>query len=103
HGLVPVVVHVLVVPGRDRGGDHERGRDVDHEFRQDGVGYGHGRSSRQAGSVRSPSIFTNSARTGMPTRTWPVSTPSSSPTMRTPSVSWTSATTNGAWRPGTGG
>src|SRR5690349_18678574 len=103
-GLVPVVVHVLEVPGRDRRGDHERGRDVDHEFRQNGAGgHGHGRSSRQAGSVRSLSIFTNSARTGMPTRTWSGSTPSSSPTIRTPSVSWTSATTNGAWWPGTGG
>ena len=60
-------------------------------------------SGRQAGSVRSSSILTNSARTGRPIRTWPGAAPSSSPVIRTPSGSWTSATTMGSFLPGTGG
>ena len=59
--------------------------------------------ARQAGSVRSSSILTNSARTGSPIRTWPGSTPNSSPTIRTPSGSCTSAITIGSFLPGTGG
>src|SRR6185312_3375473 len=108
-GPVTVVVDVLEVPGRDRGGDHERRGDVDHQLGQDGgcpVGTGlggHRRSSRQAGSVSSASTSSNATRTGRPMCTRSGSMSSSSPTMRTPSMSWTSAMTMGSRRPGTGG
>src|ERR1700733_3322333 len=100
-GPVSVVMHVLEVPGCDRGGDYERRGDVDHQLRQPQIGPRG--SSRQAGSVSVSSTRTNSTRTGKPIRTRSGLTCSSSPTIRTPSVSCTSATTIGSDLPGTGG
>ncbi len=76
---VAVVVHRLEVPGGDRSGHHDRRRDVGS--RQSGSAPGW--SGRQAGSTSPSSTRRNVARTGMPMRTSPGSTPVSSATSRT--------------------
>ncbi len=97
HGQVPVVVHVLEVPGGERGGDHERRRDLDHAAPAARSRWlGHAGPLPPRGQRQLVVDPWNSARTGMPMRTWSGSAPISSPTIRTPSVQPTSATTNGS-------
>src|SRR5690606_29801422 len=101
--LVTIVVHILEIPGGQRGTDDEGGIGVDHQLRQFGPDRDGGRFDRgshaitfQNGSAVSSSSFSKSTCTGSPTSTLSGSMPRSSPSMRTPSSSSTSATTNGS-------